>query len=95
VEIVSRGLPRHDAVGRRLVTVAPAAHPFDDPPPLRHVVAPELHALPPEAGLIVNMERLIRSEEFTAVVTMGEQLSSRDLALENPKIRRRSPIEPT
>jgi hypothetical protein len=37
-------MPRHDAVGRRLVTVAPAAHPFDDPPPLRDVVAPELHA---------------------------------------------------
>jgi len=42
---------------------------------------------PREAGLIVNMERLIRSTEFGAVVAMGEQLRSDDLALENPKIR--------
>lgn len=42
---------------------------------------------PREAGLIVNMERLTRSREFGAVVAMGEQLRSDDLALENPKIR--------
>jgi hypothetical protein len=37
-------MPRHDAVGRRLVTVAPTAHPLDDTPPFLDVVAPELHA---------------------------------------------------
>jgi hypothetical protein len=42
---------------------------------------------PREAGLIVNMERLIRSRDFGAVVTMREQLRSDDLALENPTIR--------
>jgi hypothetical protein len=42
---------------------------------------------PREAGLIVNMERLIRSRSFSAVAAMGEQLKSDDLALENPKIR--------
>jgi hypothetical protein len=37
-------MTRHDAVGRRQVAIAPAAHPLDYPPALRGVVAPELHA---------------------------------------------------
>ena len=52
-----------------------------------HRKSTDLRSSPREAGILVNLERSIRKEDFRAITDLCEKLASNDLALENPKIR--------